>query len=139
MIGKKLFDYSVYHKYFSPEAMWNKISAVARKAGMELIYAVLLLYYVAIDPNTPKADKFRIYCVIGYFILPVDLIPDALPVIGWTDDMAAVVWVLKTVWNNITPEIRAKARRQLARWFGEVDQTELNSLLVRQLEESSDD
>ena len=48
MIGKKLFDYSVYHKYFSPEAMWNKISAVARKAGMELIYAVLLLYYVAI-------------------------------------------------------------------------------------------
>ena len=77
--------------------------------------------------------------MIGYFILPVDLIPDALPVIGWTDDMAAVVWVLKTVWNNITPEIRAKARRQLARWFGEVDQTELNSLLVRQLEESSDD
>ena len=127
---KPLSEYLSYQKYFTPAAMWEKISAVAKKAGIELVYAVLLLYYVAIDPATPKTDKVRIFGVIGYFILPVDIVPDALPLIGCTDDMAAVLWALKAVCDNITPAVRAKARMRLTRWFGKVDEARLTRLLA---------
>ena len=110
--------------------MWEKISSVAKQAGIELVYAVLLLYYIAIDPATPKTDKVRIFGVIGYFILPVDIVPDALPLIGCTDDMAAVLWALKAVYDNITPAVRAKARSRLTRWFGKVDEARLTRLLA---------
>lgn len=122
-------DYSAYQSFFSPEAMWRKISSIARRAGTELVYAVLLLYYVATASSTSKADKARIYGVIGYFILPLDLVPDALPFIGYTDDVAAVIWGLKSVWENITPEIKEKARQRLTRWFGQVDAEKLDGLL----------
>lgn len=121
-----LSDYTKYRRYFSPAAMWDKISAYARKAGIELVYAVLVLYYVATDPATPKADRVRIYGAIGYFILPIDIVPDAIPVVGFSDDMAALLWALKSVWVNITPEIRDKARRRLSRWFGPVDASRLH-------------
>lgn len=46
------------------------------------------------NPATPIHLKTLIYGAIGYIILPVDLIPDMLPVIGWTDDLASVVGVV---------------------------------------------
>lgn len=67
--------------------------------------------------------------MIGYFILPLDLVPDALPLIGYTDDVAAVIWGLKSVWENITPEIKEKARQRLTRWFGQVDAEKPDGLL----------
>ena len=47
---------------------------------------------------------------MGYFILPLDLVPDFIPVAGFADDAAALVAVIKTVFENITPEIKEKAR-----------------------------
>lgn len=105
--------------------MWEKIADVAKKAGVKVVYGVLLLYYVAVDPNTSTADKAKIYGAIGYFILPLDLVPDAIPMVGYTDDLAAITWALKAVWDNITPSIHDKARRQLSKWFGNVKESDL--------------
>jgi uncharacterized membrane protein YkvA (DUF1232 family) len=71
------------------------------------------------------ADKAKIFGALGYFILPIDLIPDAIPVAGYTDDLAALVWALKTIWNNITPDIQEQAYERLTSWFGYVDKSEL--------------
>lgn len=124
-MAKKLNDYLAYQKYFNPAAMWEKVAAVAKKAGVKVIYAVLLLYYVATDRNTSAADKAKIYGAIGYFILPLDLIPDAMPVVGYTDDMAALLWALKAVWSNVTPDIHRKAKSKLREWFGSVNEKDL--------------
>ncbi|WP_303633569.1 YkvA family protein [uncultured Muribaculum sp.] len=125
---KKLNDYLSYRQYFNPADMWDKIAGVAKKAGAKVIYGVLLLYYTATDPATPAADKAKIYGAIGYFILPLDLVPDLMPVVGFSDDLAAITWALKAVWNNITPEIHTKARRKLETWFGDVKDSELKIL-----------
>ena len=121
----KLNDYTSYGDNYSASALWDKIKNVALKAGGKVIYAALLLYYVAISPNVSKADKAKIYGALGYFILPVDLIPDFTPLIGYTDDMSALLWALRTVWSNITPAIETKAKDKLKEWFGTISRNDL--------------
>ena len=122
---KTLVDYSSYKNNYSESGLWNKIKKVAQKAGVKVVYAVLILYYVATDENVSAADKAKIYGALGYFILPIDLIPDITPGVGYTDDMAALVWALHAVWSNVTPEIEAKAKNKLKEWFGEENERDL--------------
>lgn len=122
---KKINDYSSYGGYFSTSELWDKIKNVAQKAGVKVVYAVLLLYYVATDENVSASDKAKIYGALGYFILPIDLIPDITPVVGYTDDWTALLWALRAVWDNITPEIKRKAKARLNEWFGTVRESDL--------------
>jgi uncharacterized membrane protein YkvA (DUF1232 family) len=122
---KVLESYDGYKKYYSNDGLWDKIAKVAKAAGVKVVYAALLLYYASMSPNISMADKAKIFGALGYFILPIDLIPDAIPVAGYTDDLAALVWALKTIWNNITPDIQEQAYERLTSWFGYVDKSEL--------------
>lgn len=55
---------------------------------------------------------------LGYFILPFDLVPESvLPIIGFTDDVAVMTFVLKMVKDSITPEIRRKADQKILDLF----------------------
>ena len=121
---KKIDDYCSYGCYFSTSELWNKIKNVAQKAGIKVVYAVLLLYYVATDENVSLSDKAKIYGALGYFILPIDLIPDIVPG-GYADDMSALLWALRAVWDNITPEIERKAKTKLREWFGTIQKNDL--------------
>ena len=71
---------------------------------------MLTLYYVLRSPSVSTADKAKIYGVLGYFILPFDIVPDLLPMVGYADDISALFWVVNVVWKNITPEVRDQAR-----------------------------
>ena len=122
---EKLEDYRSYQLNYSESKLWNKISSVAHKAGAKVVYAVLLLYYVATGKDVSWADKAKIYGVLGYFILPLDVVPDLAPLVGYTDDLTALLWVLHTVWSNVTPEVKSKARARLSKWFGELSEEEL--------------
>jgi uncharacterized membrane protein YkvA (DUF1232 family) len=51
---------------------------------------------------------------IAYFVLPIDAIPDVLPVLGFTDDAAVLAGTIKLVASNIRPEHRAVAKAKLA-------------------------
>ena len=113
-----------FAKSYNNAEFFKKITAVAKKAGTKLVYAALLLYYASLDKNIPIKDRALIIGALGYFILPVDFIPDALP-LGFTDDMAALTYVLKTVWGNLTPEVHQRARHRLEEWFGPVSDSDL--------------
>ena len=114
-----LEDYSKYEKHYSDNQFWDKVRKVARAAGIKVIYVALELYYVLRNPGTPKADRAKILGALGYFILPLDLIPDALPVAGFTDDLAAQTWALYCVAKNVTPEVKLQAREKISEWFGD--------------------
>ena len=107
-----------YAQYFNDSKLWNKLKKVARKAGRKAVYYVLVLYYVARDPAVPSSLKLKIVGALGYFILPLDIIPDAILGLGFTDDLAALAWALFKIKKYITPEIERKARERLRQWFG---------------------
>ena len=97
----------------------------AKKVGAKAAYTALLLYYASTDKNVPLSDKARIIGALGYFILPLDVLPDLTPILGYSDDIAALLWALKTVWKNITPEIKDKARKKLSEWYGDSNEKEI--------------
>lgn len=111
--------------HYSDEDFWKKLKDFGRKAGIKVVYGALLLYYVLKDPLTKGADRAKILGALGYFILPLDLIPDWIPVAGYADDLAALTWGIYCVAKNITPEVKANAAAKLHEWFGDFDDSML--------------
>lgn len=122
-------NYNKYEKHYSDESLKDKILKVAKEAGVKVIYGVLALYYILQSDNVSITDKAKIYGALGYFILPIDLIPDFIPVAGYTDDLSAIIWALYAVRNNVTPEIKQKAKDKLKDWFDEIDEEELDKMI----------
>lgn len=108
-----------FQKSFSDNQFWEKIRRFARNAGAEVVYLALLLYYVLKHPGTTTADRAKIIGALGYFILPIDLVPDAIPIVGFTDDLAALTWGIYCVAKNVTPEIKELAAAKVREWFGD--------------------
>ena len=106
---------------YSEQGLKEKLSKIARKAGIKMAYAVLVAFYAVQSDALSFKEKARLYGALGYFILPVDLIPDAILGMGYSDDLAALVYVLHTVSSNITPEVKQRAREKLCLWFDNAD------------------
>ncbi len=113
--------YDSYQQHYDENDFWEKLRRFARKAGIKVSYAALLLFYVLKSPMTTSKDRAKIIGALGYFILPIDLIPDFIPVAGYTDDLAALVWGVYCVIKSITPEVKAQAAEKLHEWFGDFD------------------
>lgn len=118
-----------YQENYSESGLQRKIKSVARWAGAKVMYAVLLLYYVLQSPTISKADKGKIYGALGYFILPTDLVVDFLPIVGYSDDLAALMIALHAVATNITPEVKTQAKAKLSKWFGEKSQKKIDGMI----------
>ena len=124
----ELPDFMSYANRFSQSDFVEKISRIAKRAGAKLVYAALILYYTLQSDKVSKTDKAIIIGALGYMISPLDVIPDAIPIAGLTDDLAVLLYVLKKVWTGIDPEIIAKAREKLSKWFDEEEINEIQHL-----------
>lgn len=114
-----------YQGNYSESSLFGMIGKVAKKVGIKLIYAVLLLFYVLKSPKTPAKDKRLIIGALGYFISPIDIVPDFIPIAGFSDDMAVLIWALKAVWDNVTPEVTTEAKSTLRNWFSSFTEEDL--------------
>ena len=74
----------------------------------------LAAWICARDPATPRRVRLTLLAALGYFVLPLDALPDVMPLLGFTDDAAVIAAALAAVAGSITPEHRAKAREMLA-------------------------
>ncbi len=124
----ELPDFMNYANKFSQSEFVEKISRIAKRAGAKLVYAALILYYTLQSDKVSRADKAMIIGALGYMISPLDVIPDAIPIAGLTDDLAVLLYVLKKVWTGIDPEIVAQAKEKLSKWFDEDEIAEIGSL-----------
>jgi uncharacterized membrane protein YkvA (DUF1232 family) len=93
--------------------MWRTL----RKVGRRLPFAqdVLAAFYCATDPATDRRVKLILVGAIAYFVMPFDVIPDVLPIIGFSDDAALLAAAIASVAGAIRPEHRDRAREALDR------------------------
>ncbi|MCD5406349.1 MAG: DUF1232 domain-containing protein [Desulfotomaculum sp.] len=121
------FDDDQYKNKYSEQKFWLKLKTSAQKAGVKVIYAGLLLYYALKSPQVPTKVKGVILGALGYFILPIDIIPDIVPFAGFTDDLgvllAALSYLAVYIYRDTSIQMRAKAK--LAELFGDINDSEL--------------
>lgn len=116
---------AAYQDEFSEKSFWVKIKKYAKKVGAAGIYTIFLLYYTFRKPDLPLKAKSTILGALGYFIMPIDFIPDMTPIIGYTDDMVALTGALLLVAAYIDDSTKAQARARVQKLFGQDVQEEI--------------
>ncbi|WP_315926312.1 YkvA family protein [Mesorhizobium sp. SP-1A] len=111
------FDFGKFSDKLGNEGeIREKFWRTAKKAARQIPFMedVVAAYYCALDRNTPLRAKGILLAALGYFILPVDAIPDVIFGIGFTDDIAVLTAAITAVRAHITPAHRLAAREALA-------------------------
>lgn len=103
------------------QGVWRGFWRKLRRFAARLPFAedLIAAHYCAFDRQTPLKVKAVLIGALAYFVLPDDVIPDFLPVIGYTDDAAVLAAAIKLVASHIAPEHREAAQRVLARMRSE--------------------
>lgn len=79
------------------------------------------MFYTLENPKLPLKIKSIIMGGLGYFIFPIDLIPDLMPVVGYSDDLGVLMGVLVIAAFYIDEDVKNKAKTKLKDWFGDYD------------------
>ena len=123
----ELPDFMSYSNKFTSGEFLEKISKIAKRAGAKLVYVSLILYYTLQSDKVSIKDKAIIVGALGYLISPLDVVPDAMPIIGLGDDLAVLLYVLNKV-GNVSEEIKEKAKAKLVKWFDEDEMEEISEI-----------
>lgn len=124
-MAKRKIDTAVYADNYSDESFKNKMKRFGKKMGGKLLYNVYVLYYVLKSRDVPVKVKAEIIGALGYVIMPLDLIPDFIPVAGFADDLAAITFAVQMSRAQITPAIQEKAESKVYEAFGSLEECEL--------------
>ena len=95
----------------------NIILKILIRAGRSIAKPALEVLEMAIDPLTPTNVRISLIASLAYLIMPLDLLPDFMPVVGFSDDFVALTAVL-SIWSKyMTPAIRIRAEKKLNKLF----------------------
>jgi uncharacterized membrane protein YkvA (DUF1232 family) len=113
---------------FKENKLWRKLNAYARQAGIKVVYAALLLYYAYRRKDTPHWARRVVVGVLGYFLSPIDALPDLTPILGYTDDLGVLAFGLVTIAAYVDAGVKQQAREKLQAWFGAYNEEELKEI-----------
>lgn len=122
-ITKEQLD--LYKDDYNESDFWDKIKKFGKSAGENVVGKALMLYYAALSDKTPVAIKALIYGALGYFIFPVDLVPDVIPFAGFADDLVALGTAIASASAYITPKVKKQAKEKLEDWFDDVSDSDI--------------
>jgi len=89
--------------------MFEKLKAMGRAMKTEIqVYRLVLR-----DPRTPWPAKALLWLAVGYFLLPFDLIPDFIPVLGHLDDLVIVPTLVILALKMIRKEVVEDCRKRI--------------------------
>jgi|APHig6443717497_1056834.scaffolds.fasta_scaffold24455_1 uncharacterized membrane protein YkvA (DUF1232 family) len=110
-------DTSEYNSEFSERGFWSKLKKYAKNIGKDAVEHILILYYSIHDEAVPAKAKAIIIGALGYFISPIDIIPDIVPVFGYTDDISVLSAAVAAIALYVSKETKEKAGEKVRDWF----------------------
>lgn len=125
----ELPDFMSYSDKFSSKGFVEKISRIAKRAGSKLVYVALVLFYTLQSKEVSLKDKAIIVGALGYLISPLDVIPDAIPIVGLSEDLTVLMYVINKIWVDVPDDVKTKARTKLSEWFDEDELAEVEEFL----------
>ncbi|WP_251976145.1 YkvA family protein [Salinicola avicenniae] len=111
------FDTAPHRAAYSDKRFWHKLTRVGRQTGREGARKALELYFVLKRPDVPVWAKSTIVGALGYFISPLDAIPDFIAGVGYTDDASVLAAALVAVSVYLDEDIKRRADEALSRWW----------------------
>lgn len=90
---------------------WRTLKRAARQ--IPFTHDLVAAYYCALDPKVPLRVRGTLLAALAYFIAPIDMVPDLLVGIGFTDDAAVLMAAITMVASHITPRHRELAEKAL--------------------------
>lgn len=117
-----------YKKYYSNSSFWGKMKKIAKNAGLKVMCYALTLYYVLQKDDVPFTEKGIIIGALGYFILAIDLIPDFIIGVGYTDDIGAMLIAIKKSMSYVDEKVINQVYLKLNDWF-DTDYEEIEKIL----------
>ncbi|OHX68365.1 YkvA family protein [Flammeovirga pacifica] len=134
-------DIDQYAAKFKENDFLQSLVKIVKKAGEKVVYAGLILFFMYIDNETPSKAKAAIAGALGYLIIPFDLIPDFVPVVGFADDFSVVVAAISYAAVCLKEEHKNLAVAKMKEWFEdftEEDVETLNNLIFKNLKDKED-
>lgn len=104
-------------KRFNPQDFWDKFQNSLKKLTSDGLRPIVILYYVATDPDVPAWVKAIAVSALAYFILVTDAIPDFIPATGFLDDISVASSAIASISYWITDYHKKKADDVLDNWF----------------------
>lgn len=97
-------------QHYSDKKFLHKMKKLGGGLGYKAMQAAATLYVALLSPDMPKSSKLIVLGALGYFILPLDLVVDFLPLFGLTDDAFVILTALGKVYLSITDEMKEEAK-----------------------------
>jgi len=110
--------YGKFQEHYSESGFWKKLKKHAKKLGEKGLKHALVLYYALQEPSVPAWAKAVIVGALGYFIFPLDAIPDFIPGVGLVDDVSVILAAIGVLELNIPERARERADAKMKEWFG---------------------
>ena len=117
-----------YKKEYNEKNFLDKLKKVLKIIGVKGVYMLLILYNTLQRKDIPPKEKSIIIGALGYFLLPLDALPDITPIVGYSDDIFALGMAILKVMPYIDDEMKEKSREQIIKWF-KIHESELNLLI----------
>lgn len=106
-----------YEEHFEESSFWENAKNSVSRFGREALKQSLTLYYCMMDYDTPLTVKAGIASTLGYFLFPLDVIPDLIPGAGYVDDASAIGATFSAFLFFIKPQHKERAEEKLTEWF----------------------
>ncbi|MDK9695164.1 MAG: YkvA family protein [Siculibacillus sp.] len=94
------------------ERLWSTVKRAAR--SIPFMEDVVAAWYCALDPATPTRVRAVLLAALAYFVAPIDVMPDLLPLVGFGDDAGVLMAAITLLRAHITDDHREAARKAMA-------------------------
>ena len=95
--------------------MWDQLKRWARALKSE----GMTLWFCCRHPDMPWLPKMLALVVVGYFLSPIDLIPDFIPVLGYLDELILLPISIYLILKLVPEPVLAESRNKAATWIAE--------------------